>query len=192
MASRYQLHVAKWQNCARCELCQGRKTVVLLRGVIPAPVLFIGEAPGDSEDVLGTPFVGPAGHKMDAIIAAAGLERSQVALTNVIACIPKGVDNKKMLAPPAFAAEACRERLVEAIDLVKPNLIVWVGKEAAKYGPSALAIGTSWLGPEAKRSLPTVEIIHPAAIMRMHISQQGLATQRAIITIKDAVEEIGL
>lgn len=181
MPSAYKQHVAKWSNCQLCDLCNGRKHVVLLRGSVPAPVLLVGEAPGESEDVIGQPFVGPAGRLLDEIIAKAGLVKGQFALTNVVSCIPRDEDNNKVHAPPDWAAKACRNRLVECFELVKPKLIVWVGGEAKKYGPLALKYWPEF--PE------TVDLIHPAAILRMDVSQKGLAYQRAVIALKDAVEE---
>ncbi len=179
MASKYQQHVAKWENCTECELCKKRRNVVLLRGSVPAPVLFVGEAPGESEDVIGSPFVGPAGKLLDKLIKAA--EITKFAATNVIACIPKDELRKKIMTPPEFAVDACRHRLLECFNLVKPKLIVWVGEEAAKYGPKALQ-----LYPEFPA---VVKIIHPAAILRMDVSQQGLAYQRCLVVLRDALDK---
>lgn len=67
----FQKHKLRWQSCERCDLCQTRDKTCLVRGKLPADVLFVGEAPGPSEDVIGQPFIGPAGHLLDEIIAEA-------------------------------------------------------------------------------------------------------------------------
>lgn len=69
--SLYQQHVADWRACTGCTLSERRNRVVLFRGSVPCDVLFVGEAPGESEDVVGTPFVGPAGKFLDGMILEA-------------------------------------------------------------------------------------------------------------------------
>ena len=66
--TRYSLFVEKWKDCRDCYLCETRNRIVFARGTIPADVLFLGEAPGESENVTGVPFDGPAGNLLDAII----------------------------------------------------------------------------------------------------------------------------
>lgn len=189
--TRYELHKRKWTDCIRCDLCKGRTTVVLKRGPLPCDVLFVGEAPGASEDVLGEPFVGPAGHLLDEIIQRAfdsfgASESGRVgykwAFTNLVGCIPLGEDGDKTAEPPKEAIKACSPRLVELALMAKPKLFVWVGKLAGKYGPQIVL-------PSFKK-IKHVEIIHPAAILRADPSQQPLLAQRAIITLRDAIEEL--
>jgi len=113
---KYKQHREKWNDCEKCELCNQRGSVVLARGKIPCDLLFIGEAPGQSEDVLGVPFVGPAGKLLDSIIDQATLtgraEYSpgsgkpvpnenfpRIAFTNLVSCIPKGEDGNKIQEP---------------------------------------------------------------------------------------------
>lgn len=188
-------HYLKWHDCGLCKLCEDRKNVVLLRGAVPAPVLFVGEAPGESEDcadtaffvgegsvVLGLPFVGPAGKLFDRIVAAAGIPRDKHALTNIIACIPRDELGKKIVVPPKFAVEACAPRLRECVRLVQPKLIVWVGVEAKKWGPRSLA--------EPLYEAATVDVLHPAAILRANISQQSLMIQRTVAALREAWESI--
>ncbi len=181
----YQRHVAKWGKCKQCDLCHHRKHVVLLRGTVPAPILFVGEAPGESEDVRGIPFDGPAGQLLDHIIEQAGIPEKKCAWTNLIACIPRDETQTKLAVPPKFAIDACTDRLRECVSLVKPKLLVWVGKEAAKHAPkiAAQAIYCKDWGPW------TVEIMHPAYILRAHIAQQSLMIQRCVVALADAAEE---
>jgi uracil-DNA glycosylase len=177
MASLFSQHAAKWKNCTDCPLCKTRTKVVLARGKVPCDVLFVGEAPGASEDVIGQPFIGPAGKLLDQIIdKAMGDSRYTYAMTNLIACIPLGDDGNKVAEPTEDSIRACYNRLIEFVDICHPQLIVLVGTLATKYGPG---------GGEL-----VISIIHPAAILRMDISQKGLAIQRCIVAINEAVAEI--
>jgi len=152
---------------------------VLLKGKIPCDILFIGEAPGVSEDSLGKPFIGPAGHLLDRIIKDSLPETTRLAFTNLVACIPIGEDGSKLKEPDKKSIRECRERLDEVISLCQPSAIVCVGKLPAKY--------------LKKEDFPETEIetiTHPASIIRMDVSQKGLAIQKAIIILQDLSEEI--
>lgn len=179
--SPFKLHRARWSSCTLCDLCKRRKHVVLLRGTVPAKVLFVGEAPGESEDVIGRPFVGPAGKKQDYIMRAAGLHTGDYALLNLIACIPRDEQNMKTAAPPKYAIEACAQRFREGVALVQPELIVCLGREAEQWVPKLL---------ENPDQYTLVHMLHPGAILKMHVSQQGLAIQRCIVALAEAWEQI--
>ncbi len=84
----YTNYRAKWKDCQRCKSSNSRTEIVLARGKVPAPILFIGEAPGASEDALGKPFIGPAGKVLDDIITVALDGQYDYALTNLVACYP--------------------------------------------------------------------------------------------------------
>src|SRR5580698_7314382 len=132
MPTPYQQHREQWINCQRCELHKQRTQVVLARGTIPAQILFIGEAPGQSEDVLGSPFKGPAGKLLDYIVANSIPSQYSYAMTNIVACIPRGDDGDKVALPPEESIKACAPRLVEFVNLCKPQLIICVGSLATK------------------------------------------------------------
>lgn len=185
--STYQQHVARWRDCTRCGLHEVRTRVVLARGTIPCDVLFIGEAPGESEDVIGRPFVGPAGRQLDQIVQMAfeGDPNVRTAFTNIVACIPIHGDGKDQ--PEVDEIEACRPRLEEIIALARPRLIVAVGK-----------MSKEWTEPGYKTSprLPDpapefAEIVHPAAILRAPWVQKSLMVKRAVVTLRNAVEALG-
>ena len=170
----WQRHKKKWQSCRRCSLSSRRRKVVLTRGMIPCDILFIGEAPGHSEDIVGTPFVGPAGRLMQQIIGRALDGQYDYALTNLVACIPLGEDNNKLQEPPEECIEACKERLEEFRDIAIPDVVIAVGKLAEEH-----LAGTA-----------DDAIIHPAAMLRMDLAQKSLTIQRAIAIISDAVYEV--
>lgn len=170
----YQIHRSEWSDCRRCPLHETRSKVVLCRGQLPADVLFVGEAPGQSEDTLGRPFIGPAGKLLDQIIVEAVPRVCRLAFTNVIACIPYDEDGKKTSDPPDVAIKRCHPRLVDLICLARPEKIVAVGKLAAKQ-----------LG---KTDVEFVEITHPAAILRANPGVQGLLYQKCVVVLTELFE----
>jgi len=181
----YQKYKAKWSKCRRCELCDQRSRVVLCRGKLPAPILFVGEAPGASEDVIGKPFCGPAGHLLNQIIERALDGQWDYCMTNLVACYPRERKKAGINEPAEEHIETCSERLVELVRLCQPQLLVLVGKLPSKYVPSQLL---------EKRLLWTINyahIPHPAAILRMEEQfRQDLAIKRAVATIEDAAAEL--
>ena len=160
----------------------------MARGHIPADIMFIGEAPGDSEDSIGVPFVGPAGKDryfgLNRIIQVSVPRKYRYCITNVLGCIPKGSDGKKTTDWKSPKVKGpiitCRPRLLSLLAITKPRLVVCVGSVSRQYIPE------NYL---ENRGIPFVEIIHPAAILRLDVSQKTLAVKRAIITVADAVEE---
>ena len=169
-------HKSKWINCKLCALHERRQHVVLLRGRIPCDVLFVGEAPGAGEDATGRPFIGPAGRVLDRIIDESLQGNFSHALTNLVGCIPIGEEGSKTAEPPKESIVACAPRLIEITKMCKPRLVVLVGTLSKKFFPLT--------------DYPTTAIIHPAAIIRMDVSQQGLAVQRTIVQIQNAVEDL--
>lgn len=178
----YRDHKARWENCQGCVLCDRRRKVVLGKGTLPCDVLFVGEAPGASEDVIGTPFVGPAGSLLDDLIkrASDGMEL-RIAFTNLIACIPKDENGDKVGEPEEESIHACTDRLEEFLLLARPKLLVCVGKLPAKWIPKKF-------GYNHFDSI--IEVMHPAAILRSEVSVRSLLMQRAMVTLADAFSEI--
>jgi len=183
--SKYTTFKKRWIDCTECELCDVRRKTVLARGKLPCDVLFIGEAPGQSEDVLGKPFVGPAGKLLDVTIEQAGGSEVRLAFTNLVCCIPKDeLGGNKINEPHKEHIQACSERLLEFIRVAKPCAFVCVGKLAAKWLPKIVK------DDEWYRDTASVEIVHPAAILRADISQRGLAIQQQIVQLSDLFEEV--
>lgn len=191
----WQRHKRQWENCKLCPLWSTRRKVVLTRGTLPADVLFIGEAPGVSEDLLGSPFIGPAGKLLDQMIDDAlkstDHEHVKLAFTNLIACIPyeEDIDTggfQKAGEPPYDSIRACAPRVVDFVGIAKPRTIIMVGSHAEGWVPKLLK-GTQF------DDIPRVSIVHPASILRMtgvRRMQQGLVAQRCIITLSDAIVEL--
>jgi DNA polymerase len=114
--------------CMRCKLCsQGRSQTVFGVGHPKARLLLVGEAPGEEEDKRGEPFVGRAGQLLTKIIEAIGLSREQVYIANVIKCRPPNNRN-----PEPDEVAACEPYLFRQIDVIRPTVIVPLGKFAAQ------------------------------------------------------------
>lgn len=183
VVSPFQKFVAKWEDCDRCKLSQTRTRVALARGSVPADVVFIGEAPGESDNVVGKPFAGPTGRLLDHIIKES-LGGVRSAITNLVACIPVGEDGSKTLEIEDECVEACGDRLIEFMRLCNPKLIVTVGKLAGE-----------WLDQSMKHAIKVgkvsqLSIQHPGQIQRSNITQRGLLVQKTIIAIRNAWEDV--
>lgn len=175
----------------------------MARGDIPCDILIVGEAPGPSEDSIGSPFVGPAGRLLNKILLTAIPNQSwRIAFTNLVCCIPKDeVTSKKFNEPPKFAIQACEERLIEFVQLCTPKLLILAGKLSQKHvsGQSMFGDGPvdeygtkscSWL--EADEVIEFCNITHPAAILRMESdpnrrAMAPLEVQRCVVAITEAV-----
>jgi len=122
---------AEIERCKNCELARHRTKVVPGEGPEDAKLLFIGEAPGWNEDQTGRPFVGSAGQYLDQLIGMIGYKRSQVFIANVIKCRPP--ENRD---PMPGEIMACGKWLERQLDLIKPRVIVTLGRfSMAKYFP---------------------------------------------------------
>lgn len=194
--SPYQLHVEKWTVSGGCgsSICSGAQHLCFTRGTIPCDVLFVGEAPGESEDVLGKPFKGPAGHLMDQIVSRAWKGKSLTwAMTNLVCCYPRELKKAGVNEPPREAIYSCNVRLVEFVRICQPKLIVLVGKLAAQHirGEAQFRLDNKpeqeleWLNG---KFMQFCEISHPAAIIRANIAQRGLMMQRAVVLLSNALE----
>lgn len=188
MLTPYQRHKLKWSKCERCPLCETRKNVVLVRGKLPCDVLLMGEAPGNSEDTLGKPFIGPAGKLLDRIIDDAGgnVARVRLAFTNVIACIPYDEEGKKVSEPPKEAIAECFPRLVDLVKMARPSSLVCVGQVPDKL----LQKRADELWDVAEDQFPISQITHPAAILRANPAQQGLLYQKCVVTLREVFESL--
>lgn len=114
-------------NCYRCGLYEKRKNVVVGVGNKNADIMFIGEGPGEQEDLQGIPFVGPAGQLLDKMLKAIKLDRNQVYIANIVKCRPPW--NRD---PKPDEREACINYLRYQLLLVKPKIIVCLGRISAQ------------------------------------------------------------
>jgi DNA polymerase len=149
-------------NCQKCLLSQGRKNAVPGEGNLGAELMFVGEAPGRDEDIQGRPFVGRAGQLLTKIIQAMQFKREEVYITNIVKCRPP--ENRN---PHKQEIEMCQEYLREQLEMIKPEVIVTLGKVAAdsfiqsKLGMTALR--GSFYEFNNIKVMPT---FHPSYIIR--------------------------
>lgn len=150
------------QTCQRCRLCQGRNRVVFGAGHPNADLLLIGEGPGANEDREGLPFVGAAGQLLSKILKAIKLDRDQVYITNVVKCRPPNNRN-----PQPDEAAACRRFLDRQIELIRPRVILALGKVAAQtLLGNDLPLGRMRGEWYQVADVPTRVTYHPAALLR--------------------------
>lgn len=114
-------------TCKKCVLCETRKNVVFGVGDRSSDVLFIGEGPGEQEDIKGEPFVGRAGKLLDDMLEMIYLNRQKVFIANIVKCRPPG--NRDPLGPEQ---DACFPWLERQIEMISPKVIVCLGRIAAK------------------------------------------------------------
>jgi uracil-DNA glycosylase len=157
---------AQARGCVRCpELAATRKTVVFGAGNADADLMFVGEAPGASEDEQGVPFVGRAGKLLEKLLVEIGMQRSDVFIANTLKCRPPG--NRD---PLPIELENCQEYLLRQVELIAPSVICTLGNFSTKllrgdptgitrlHGqPEVLVLGT--------RAVRLYPIYHPAAAL---------------------------
>jgi DNA polymerase len=159
------------RKCTRCDLYKHATQTVFGEGPLDAAIMFVGEQPGDHEDLAGRPFVGPAGAVFDDALATAGIDRSTVYVTNAVKHFKFVARGKKRIhnKPAAGEIEACRWWIEHERELIRPPVTVALGATAARSllgkvvtigkvrgEPLALADGSEcWV------------TTHPSAILRM-------------------------
>jgi DNA polymerase len=151
------------RECRRCALCEQRKQAVFGVGNASAPWLFVGEGPGADEDEKGEPFVGQAGKLLDSMLAALRLARGrEVYIANVVKCRPPGTR-----VPLPEEAAACAPFLDRQIALIRPKIIVALGKTAAirLTGNEGSLAGLRGRVHDY-RGIPLVISYHPAYLLR--------------------------
>jgi DNA polymerase len=150
-------------DCRRCKLCTlGRSQIVFGVGNPKARLMFVGEAPGEEEDKRGEPFVGRAGQLLTRIIEAIGLTRDQVYIATVIKCRPPGNRN-----PEGDEVEQCEPFLFRQIDVIKPRVIVPLGKFAAQSLLKTMDPITRVRGRQFDyRGAVMIPTFHPAYLLR--------------------------
>jgi DNA polymerase len=162
-ALQWDAFAADVDACNACGLCRTRQRSVPGVGDPNADWMFVGEAPGAEEDARGEPFVGQAGRLLDNMLGALGLSRSRnVYIANVLKCRPPG--NR---TPEPLEAEACRPYLERQMALVRPKLVVALGKSAASLLLRSDAPVASLRGRVHRyQGVPLVVTYHPAYLLR--------------------------
>lgn len=167
---RYQILHSDWAqlkenvvSCTSCPLCQDRTKAVFGTGDEHANWLFVGEAPGMEEDIQGEPFVGSAGKLLNNMLEAINLSRSKnLYITNIVKCRPPGNRN-----PEFTEMSNCEPFLTRQIELIRPKLIIALGRIAAQNLLNTNATIASLRGKLHKHSgIPLIVTYHPAYLLR--------------------------
>lgn len=153
---------AKCRDCMNCPLSQGRTNVVFGVGNRDADIMFIGEGPGEQEDLRGEPFVGPAGMLLDDMLRILDLDRTKCYIANIVKCRPP--HNRD---PLDEEQNVCIEFLRNQVKLVKPRIIVCLGRIAARRVIDPDYRITREHGNLYERNgLWITAIYHPSALLR--------------------------
>lgn len=163
-------------GCQACDLWKKSTQTVFGEGKQTSTVMFVGEQPGNSEDLTGRPFVGPAGGLLDRALEEAGIDRSTVYVTNVVKHFKWEPRGKKRIHKKPNAAEitACRPWLQAEIDIVKPRVIICLGSTAAQaiLGPKfRVSSQRATFVPSPLAPFVTATV-HPSSILRAPSNEQ--------------------
>ena len=171
-------------RCNRCELCRTRNNVVFGVGKRTADVLFVGEGPGEQEDLKGEPFVGAAGQLLDDMMRIIDLDRTNTYIANIVKCRPP--HNRD---PQKTEQDACIDFLRNQVALIKPKIIVCLGRIAAKrlIDPDYRITREhgSWI---CRNGIWMTAIYHPSALLR-DLNKRP-ETFADLLSIRDKIKEV--
>ncbi|WP_304507324.1 uracil-DNA glycosylase [Anaerotignum sp.] len=149
-------------SCKKCRLWELRNNVVIGKGNPKADIMFVGEGPGQQEDLQGEPFIGPAGQLLDKMLASVGLSLENVYITNIVKCRPPG--NRD---PYDDEKEACLNYLRYQLKLLEPKIIVCLGRVAATTIIDPNFRITRQRGTwYSKKGYHFIATYHPSALLR--------------------------
>ena len=181
-----------WENlkstcyhCTKCGLCETRHNVVFGVGPETADVMFIGEGPGEQEDLKGEPFVGPAGKLLDDMLSIIDLSRENCYIANIVKCRPP--HNRD---PLETEQEACIGYLRNQVALIKPKIIVCLGRiSATRLIRSDFRITREHGTWTEKNGVLFTAIYHPSALLREVTKRPE--TFDDLIALREKIKEIG-
>ena len=174
------------QSCTKCGLCQTRTNVVFGVGNREADILFIGEGPGEQEDLRGEPFVGPAGKLLDDMMSIIDLDRTNSYIANIVKCRPP-----RNRDPLETEQEACIGYLRNQVALIKPRIIVCLGRIAAMKLIREDYRITREHGTWVQRNgIWMTAIYHPSALLRDVTKRPE--TFDDLLSIREKLQELNL
>ncbi len=158
-------------QCSRCPLYKNATQVVPGEGSPRAPVMMVGEQPGDKEDLEGRPFVGPAGRMLDRAIAEAGLDRRKIFVTNAVKHFKFEQRGKRRLhkKPNAYEIDRCRWWQEHELRIIKPELVVALGATALRSltGKPTVIVKLRGRAVPLADGTPLIATIHPSYLLRI-------------------------
>ncbi|WP_292580458.1 UdgX family uracil-DNA binding protein, partial [Mesorhizobium sp.] len=182
------------KGCRRCPLWRDATQTVFGEGPDNAFVIFVGEQPGDQEDLAGKPFIGPAGKVFDSILDDAEIDRRKVYVTNAVKHFKFEPRGKRRIhsKPNAGEIQACRWWLDKELDLIKPNLVVALGATAAQSLLGKAVPITKMRGDVVEREdgLRVFLTIHPSFILRIRDQEDKEAEKERFLRDMRKVREL--
>ena len=176
------------RSCTLCRLCEGRTNAVPGSGSYSAEVVFIGEGPGKNEDEQGIPFCGASGKFLDELLASISLRREDIFITNIVKCRPPG--NRD---PLPDEKQICAESYLEKqLALIKPKLVVTLGRHALTHFIPDLKISEVHGQPKRYRGQVYLALYHPAVAlynggMRQILKEDFLRIPKVIAKIDPSI-----
>jgi DNA polymerase len=177
------------RQCTKCQLYKTKKNYVPGEGSLTPDIFFIGEGPGDTEDKFGRPFIGKAGQLLDKVIIKMGYTRNRVFIGNIIKCRPPNNRN-----PLKDEVDSCLPYLKNQIDILKPKILVCLGKVALDnlFGdsfPISKVRGQRF----TYNNIPVIPTYHPSFILHQRTKKEISKTkwevwedmQKALLILKD-------
>ena len=173
------------QNCKKCDLCKNRTNVVFGYGNIKSKVMFIGEGPGQNEDIQGRPFVGRSGKLLDSFLEEIGLDREKIYIANMVKCRPP--ENRD---PLPEEQEMCINWLRNQVYILRPRIIVALGRIAAMkvVDPNIKITRDHGIFVE-RNNVWLMATLHPAAVLRNMSKKQDV--QLDFKKLRQKIDEIG-
>lgn len=162
-------HYVRWAKCRQCVIGSVCNTRIFYRGASRCDLLFVGDAPTDTDIALGEPFADKAGQLLDKLIIEAGLDNYKIGFTNTIVCVPANYTGGRLRNPKSDEIKKCNLRLNALLNIVKPRHIVSVGGQAEK--------GVKLL------QRPYTQLFHPNKILMMDENGE-IEIARAIMILK--------
>ena len=186
MSAEWQELMARCRDCRACPLGESRKNNVFGTGDVNAPLMFVGEAPGEQEDNVGIPFVGAAGKLLDRYLYAVDLPRDKVYIANILKCRPP--HNRD---PEEGEQDACIGYLREQFRLIRPRVVVCLGRIAAMrlIHPDYRITREhgQWV---QKGGVWMTAVYHPSALLRDLSKREDML--RDMWSIRQKLEELGV
>ncbi len=159
------------RDCTRCDLYQNATQTVFGEGGSEARVVFVGEQPGDKEDIEGRPFVGPAGRLFDSILEEVGIDRKKTYVTNAVKHFKFTPRGKRRIhsKPNAGEISACRWWLDQELTLIRPALAVALGATAARalIGKPVAVMKSRGTVATSAEGVPVLITVHPSSLLRI-------------------------
>jgi uracil-DNA glycosylase family protein len=184
--------IAEAAHCTRCPLYRNATQTVFGEGAPGAHIMFVGEQPGDKEDIAGRPFVGPAGRILDRALVDAGIEREDTYVTNAVKHFKNEPRGKRRIhkRPNMAEVEQCRWWLEHEIKIVKPTLLVALGATAARtlLGRDAKVQKERGRVETGADGLPVFITIHPSSLLRLQEHDDRATEYRRFVADMKAVK----